>query len=115
MIKHLEKLEDFVTTINENDKVLVDFNATWCGPCRMVGRVIEEIEEEYSDITFLKVDTDEFPEIAQKFGVMSIPMLVPFKGSKRIPAVRNGEKTEYLIGALPEEDFKEFLNETFNA
>lgn len=115
MIKHLEKLEDFVTIINENDKVLVDFNATWCGPCRMVGRVLEEIEEEYSDITFLKVDTDEFPEIAQKFGVMSIPMLVPFKGAKRIPAVRGGKKSEYLIGALPEEAFKEFLNETFNA
>ncbi len=115
MIKHLEKLEDFVATIEQNENVLVDFNATWCGPCRMMGRVIEEIDEDYKNIVFLKVDTDEYPEIAQKFGVMSIPNLVAFKNGKRIPIVHDGEKEEALLGALPEEAFREVLNDTFNA
>ena len=115
MIKVLEKLEDFVTIIKEDKNVLVDFYATWCGPCRMMGRVMEEIEDEEKDITFLKVDTDEFPEIAQQFGVMSIPMMVPFKNGTRVHADIDGAKEEVIMGALPEEAFKEVLNDTFRA
>lgn len=81
----------------------------------MMGRVMEEIEDEEKDITFLKVDTDEFPEIAQQFGVMSIPMMVPFKNGTRVHAVINGAKQEVIMGALPEESFKEVLNDTFRA
>lgn len=114
MIKKLEKLEDFVSTIKTEKKVLVDFNATWCGPCRMMARVIEDVEEDYPDITFLKVDTDQFPQIAQQFGVMSIPTLIPFIDSKRSFVVEEGEKKDVLLGARDEDTFRNILDDTFN-
>ena len=113
MIIKLTKLEDFVSIIKENKNVLVDFNATWCGPCRMMGRVIEDIEEQEKDIAFLKVDTDDFPQIAQQFGVMSIPTMVAFQDGKRIYFEKDGKKEEILLGAQPEETFTEILHETF--
>lgn len=113
MIIKLTKLEDFVSVIKENKNVLVDFNATWCGPCRMMGRVIEDIEEQEKEITFLKVDTDDFPQIAQQFGVMSIPTMVAFQDGKRIYFENEGKKEEILLGALPEESFTEILHATF--
>lgn len=113
MIIRLEKLEDFIKTIKENKNVVVDFNATWCGPCRMMGRNIEEIEEKESDITFLKVDTDEFPQIAQQFAVMSIPTLVAFQHGKRIYFSHEGRKEDIILGALDVDALKEVLNDTF--
>ncbi len=113
MIKVLSELKEFVDIINQGGNVLVDFNAKWCGPCRMMSRVIEDIEEEEKDITFLKVDTDDFPEIAQQFGVMSIPTMVAFKDGKRIHVTIDGTKEEVLMGSRPEEEFKEILNDTF--
>lgn len=114
MIKKLEKMEDFVTTIKNEKKVLVDFNATWCSPCRMMGRVIEDVEEDYPDITFLKVDTDQFPQIAQQFGIMSIPTLIPFIDGKRNFIVEEGEKKDVLLGARDEDTFRNILGNTFS-
>lgn len=113
MIKILENLEDFVNIIKSDKNVLVDFNATWCGPCRMMGRVIEDIESDYSDITFLKVDTDRFPQIAEQFGVMSIPTLVGFIDGKRTFIAEEGEKKEVLLGARDEDSFRTVLDDTF--
>ncbi len=115
MIKILENISDFPKAIEKNRNVLVDFNAKWCGPCRMMGRIIEEVDEKREDIVFLKVDTDQFPEIAQKFGVISIPSMFAFQDGKRIHVKIDGTEEELLLGAVTEEKFEEIIDSTFSA
>lgn len=78
--------------LNSEKPVLVDFWAEWCGPCRMVGPVIDEIAEEESTIKVGKVNVDEEPELASQFNVMSIPTIIVFK---------NGEVAKTTVGAKP--------------
>ena len=74
---------NFLSEVIHSDKpVLMDSWAAWCGPCRMVGPVVEEISRERSDIKVCKVNVDEQPELAGQFGVMSIPTLVVMKSGK---------------------------------
>lgn len=87
--------EDFNSLIKE--KVLVDFYANWCGPCKMLGPVLEKVS---NDIRVVKVDVDKFSEIARSYGVMSIPCVILFAEGKEIK--RN-------IGFMPEEKMKEFI------
>lgn len=68
--------------IQSDKTVLIDFYATWCGPCKMVSPIIDEIAEETNEYKVCKVDVDDEPELAQKFGVSSIPTLVVLKGGK---------------------------------
>ena len=78
---HLNK-SNFDETISANKVVLVDFWATWCGPCRMLAPVLDQVAAEVSDVCIAKVDVDENQELAQRFNVASIPTLVYFKNGK---------------------------------
>ncbi len=81
--------------------VLVDFWAVWCGPCQMVGPILSEIaEENEGKIKVGKVNVDEQPELAQQFGIMSIPTMMVFKG---------GEKVNQQVGAVPKEEILKLL------
>lgn len=113
MIIHLKDAADFDKEIANNKNVVVDFFATWCGPCRMMGRVLEDIEEKYSNVTFVKVDTDKFPEIAQNFSVFSIPTFVAFKDGKQVNINDGGSSVAELVGGKDQDSFEELLNATF--
>lgn len=83
---------DFQETIEGNDLVLVDFWAPWCGPCKAVAPVLEEIATENSNVLIAKINTDENPNTASQHGIMSIPTMMIFK---------NGQLVDRLVGALP--------------
>lgn len=96
--------ESFEQTVTESPIVLVDFWAEWCGPCRMVGPILEQIDGETDKIEIVKVNVDENPELAQQFQITSIPNMKVFKG---------GEVVKDIIGAKPkaalEADLADFL------
>ena len=87
---------DFESTVLESDTpVLVDFWATWCGPCKMIAPVLEEIASEQGDAVRIgKMDVDSNPGTPMRYGVQSIPTLILFK---------NGQETERIVGFLPKE------------
>ncbi|MBQ1490736.1 MAG: thioredoxin [Blautia sp.] len=74
--------KDFDSIIQAGQPVLVDFFATWCGPCKMLSPVVDQLSEEIPDVKFVKVDVDEAQELAGRFNVMSIPTLAFFKDGK---------------------------------
>ena len=76
-MKHIETVEEF-NEIIKKERVLVDFYADWCGPCKMLGPVLEEIATEKDDIEIVKLNVDNFFTLAKKYGVMSIPALKIF-------------------------------------
>ena len=100
------KQENFDTFIHQSDKpVLVDFWATWCGPCRMLSPVVEEVSREHeNELTVGKVNVDDCPELAQKFGVMSIPTLILFK---------DGQPVDKRIGYMPKNELEQMLKKAF--
>jgi thioredoxin 1 len=88
--------------LSSSQLVLVDFWATWCGPCRMVAPIVEEIASENTDkLKVAKVDVDANPQTAQQFGVMSIPTLIVFKG---------GQPVERLVGYMPKAKLMQALS-----
>lgn len=94
-------------TIEGNDIVLIDFWAEWCGPCRSFGPTYEKVSEKHPNITFAKVDTEDQQEIAQSFGIRSIPTLVAFRESIGVfsqPGALPEDALESLIGQIKELD-----------
>lgn len=92
--------QEFDELINSGKKVLVDFFAEWCGPCKMLGPVLEKLDPEYPDVEFVKVDVDQLPEVAQRYGIMSIPTYYAFN---------NGEVVQSGMGYVPANGMKAFL------
>ena len=92
---------NFLSEVIHSDKpVLLDFWAPWCGPCRMVVPVLEEIAGERSDIKVSKVNIDEQPELARQFGVMSIPTLVVMKNGKVVNQAVGARPKNAILGLL---------------
>jgi thioredoxin len=88
--------------LEDQKLVIVDFWATWCGPCRMLSPLLDEIEEEMSDkITVVKVNVDDADEIAMRYRIMSIPTLLFFK---------NGQLVDKTVGAMPKRTLVEKIN-----
>lgn len=88
--------QEFDNTI-KNGVVVVDFFATWCGPCKMLTPVVEELSGELDNVNFVKVDIDKSMDLAQKFRIVSVPTLKIFK---------NGEDVDTLVGFMPKEVLK---------
>lgn len=88
--------------VKSDKKVLVDFWAPWCGPCRMLLPTIEEIAEERDDIKVCKINVDDESELAASFGIMSIPTLMVFE---------NGKVIKKSLGAKPKDDVLELIDE----
>jgi thioredoxin 1 len=98
MVKPVEVTDaTFDQTLKDNSMLLVDFWAEWCGPCRMVAPVLEDIAKDYEGkLTVAKLDVDANPQTAMRFRVMSIPTIILFK---------NGHPVEVMVGAAPKANF----------
>lgn len=94
--------DNFEQTVLKADKpVLVDFWAEWCGPCQMMGPIVDEVAEERDDIIIGKLNVDTQPEIALRYNVMSIPTLILFE---------NGGEAQKSIGLISKEELLELIN-----
>ena len=93
--------ENFAAEVLGSDKtVLVDFWASWCGPCKMLSPMVEQIAEERPDVKVCKINVDDEPELAEQYGVMSIPNLIVFQ---------NGAKVNSSVGVVPKAKILEML------
>jgi len=99
------KQDTFESFVKQDKPVLVDFWATWCGPCRMLAPVVDEVSREYADTLAVgKINVDDCPELAQQFGVMSIPTLILFK---------DGQIVDKRVGYQPKNALEDMLKKAF--
>lgn len=101
MIEHFSDA-DFSGKLQENKVVVADFSATWCGPCRALAPVIDELAAEYDGKALIgKADVDECPELSEKYAIMSVPTVIFFK---------NGEAVERIVGVSPKSNYVKVLD-----
>lgn len=99
-IIHTDTSSSFETEVlNASGTVLVDFFATWCGPCKMLSPVLERVADKHSDIKVVKVDVDKAPDLASRYGVMGVPTMIVFKDGQ-ISTKSVGYKNEAGVEAL---------------
>ncbi len=102
MVREVET-EEFDKILKGEKPVVCDFFATWCGPCKMLAPVMEQASEEYADrAEFIKADVDKNPELAARYGIMSIPLVVVFK---------DGVEAAKSLGYSTKSEMKQFLDE----
>lgn len=102
MVKHVNSAE-FKEILAKEETVVVDFWATWCGPCKMLAPIFESLASEYEGkVTFLKVDVDDNEELCREYGISSIPNVLLFK---------NGELKDNSLGFVPKGTLKAFIDE----
>ena len=99
-MKIISSKEEFYELIKK-DKVLVDFYAEWCGPCQMMSPVLEKLSKEYTDIEFVKVNTDDFLELAEEYKINSIPALKVFE---------KGKVVKESVGLISKQELLELLD-----
>ena len=100
-VKHISEDQFNSEVMDYKGRVLVDFYADWCGPCKMLGPILEEISAEVSNLKVVKVNVDEAQNIAQKYGVMSIPTVYLFNG---------GVNAGKFVGVKPKDEIIDFIN-----
>lgn len=99
MPKHVQSIAEYDEEIKQG-KVLVDLFASWCGPCRMLAPIVEQVEQEHPEIKFLKVDVDELPQVAARYDVVSIPTLV---------VLENGQLKQKAVGFMPKPNVEKLI------
>lgn len=99
-MKHVNTAE-FDALLNEGKTILVDFFATWCGPCKMFAPTFDEFAADHEEIECVKVDVDQCGELAKKYGIMSIPTIILIKG---------GEQQKKNVGTLDLEELEDFAS-----
>lgn len=93
--------DSYHNEVMETEKVVViDFWATWCGPCKMMAPVVEEVAKDYPDVKVCKVNVDEEPELSNAFKIVSIPTIV---------VIKNGEMIDSVVGYRPKEDIEKII------
>lgn len=102
MVKEVNQKE-FEELLNSGKTFVCDFWASWCGPCRMLAPVMEEVSKCFKNAEFVKVNVDENEELAARYNVMSIPFVAVFEG---------GDMKAQTVGYMPEEEMKDFLQAT---
>ena len=96
----IKSTAEYDALLKDNKSVFVDFYADWCGPCKMAGPVVEALAGIHTDVKFVKVNVDNNPDIAQRYGIMSIPTMIAFK---------NGEEVATSLGFRPQEELEEIV------